>query len=123
MLRHMSQNHRDSDGAPIPDLGWMLSLWNGRDAGISTHLGCYSPHVGNNVVLEFGAGDEAPTLREQEEILTILIRLFEPEHAVATDHKTLDAVDADLPWEAGWLLYERGDRIRRHEEWWPQQEG
>ena len=74
----------------------------------------YSPRVLNNVVVIFGSLATTPTQEQQEAILEAMIRLLDPDHAVATSHEVLDRAGVERPWEAGWLTYQRGGDLHYH---------
>ena len=52
-------NRRDIDRSIIEELGFSMSLWSGGQDeaaySLSTHIGCVSPHVGNNFVVQLPA--------------------------------------------------------------------
>ncbi len=107
-------NGRDTDGQPIPELGFDFSAWNGRNVSFSVSIGAYSQHVGNSAVLDIADDDELSrdVLRE---LLEEMIRAFEPEHAVITSDEHLARSGVTKPWEAGWLTYERGGSVQVHD--------
>ncbi len=109
---HMTRNRRDSDGSPIPELGWRVALWNGQAVSFSACVGAYAPNQTNSVVISFAPGSTEPRQQEQEEVLQLMIDHFDPDHAVATSNALLDRQGVSLPWEAGWLRYMRGGHLR-----------
>ena len=112
VLPRMRRNRSDVDHSVIEALGWSLSLWNGRDVSFSCCVGLYSPRLGNCVLVNFGSRAKYPTQEQQKAIVEAMIELFDPDHAVATSHKVLDAAGAKRPWEAGSLIYERGGEVK-----------
>lgn len=108
----LTQNTRDSDGQAIPELGWQMSAWNGHEVAFSALVGSHIAQLVNSVVLNFGPRGEGPPLPVQEAILELMVRHFDPEHAVATSNELLDRHSAERPWEAAWLRYARGGAIQ-----------
>ena len=117
IAENLMRNQRDSDGQAINSLGWGITLWDGRDNLFSATLGIYAPGVTNSAILDFGPGRKGPEVAEQEVLLRAMIDAFDPDYAVATSNETLDSVDAELPWQAGWLMYERGYELFRNREY------
>ncbi|MCG8421216.1 MAG: hypothetical protein MJE77_25120 [Proteobacteria bacterium] len=105
-------DRRDVGGEAMPELGFSLSVWNGKNASFTATVGVYSPYVRNAVLLSF---DESPTTFSADDwkaLLEAMIRAFEPDHAVVTSHEHLDRVGAEAPWESGWFTYQRGGEIQ-----------
>ncbi len=101
----------DSDQREIPELGWHMALWNGADVDLSVSIGIRDNTALNCVVLSFGPDAEELPQNIQSEILSAMIRTFDPDRAIATDNRLLDAVHAEFPWEVGWLTFSRGGRL------------
>lgn len=114
VLPRMRRNRSDSDGSVIERLGWSLSLWNGAEVSLSCCVGLYAPRLMNSVVVSFGPRAKSPTDEQQKATLEAMIQLFDPDHAVATSHRILDAAGAERPWEAGSLIYQRGGDLRSY---------
>lgn len=108
-------NRRDADNAPIPELGYRFSAWNGRTTSLSAHIGSFTPFVGNSIVLDFDADDALLTELEQQRLLEALVQAFDPDHAVVTNSALLDRVRAKEPWEAGWFTYSRNSGLQHHD--------
>jgi hypothetical protein len=116
VLSHMTRNRRDDNREVIEDLGWSFNVWNGGSVSLSCRVGMYSPRLGtrapNCVLLSFGPASVAPSRETQEAILREMICQFDPDHAVATSHKALEAAGAERPWEVGSWLYHRGEGLK-----------
>ena len=110
--RYFSRIRTDTDDRVIEDLGWHVSLWSGGDVSLRATIGLFAPNQSNSVVLTFGPRASRLGVETQTQILRVMIKTFEPDHAVATDNETLDAVAAELPWQAGWITYRRGGELR-----------
>lgn len=88
------RNRTDTDGAVIEDLGFSVVWWNGSkeketSIGLSIHVGVTSPWTLNSVVVRLPGPAAAPNLYMREnayKILTTIIDIFNPEHAVWTNH-------------------------------------
>jgi hypothetical protein len=102
----------DTDRRAVEDLGWQVSLWNGHDTSLRATLGLFAAGQSNAVTLSFGSRATALSIGKQQEVLGVMIRTFDPDHAVATSSQALDAASARHPWEAGWIRYERGGDLR-----------
>jgi Immunity protein 52 len=111
VARRMTTNRYD----PVPELGFNLGVWNGSHVegssiGLSMTIGGYSRVAKNAMVMTahhaITAGDK---LRR---IMNAAVDSFDPENAAITSHRLIDRKGVKLPWEAGWLLYERGKGVR-----------
>lgn len=114
---YLKTNNRDTDGAPIVELGFDLGLWNGGSVSLSITCGAYSPAICNSVVIylpptaELGENDLA-TFRS---LLDACIDAWEPDHAVATSSQLMAQEGGGRPWQTrGWLNYSKGDPISTH---------
>jgi hypothetical protein len=82
---------------PIPELGWSLSLWSGRDGRdenfqVKILCGCYSPNVPNTVGVRLpSAGPFQLSLDFQREkaVFDGLISIWEPRLGILCDSGTL----------------------------------
>jgi hypothetical protein len=79
----------DIPRAPIPELGWTMSLWSGDSDGesysISMRCGGYSEHVGNSVVLKLppsGTFSISTSPDRAMKAYEALLRIWQPEQAV-----------------------------------------
>jgi hypothetical protein len=106
-------NRRDADHQPIPDLGYSLGTWNGRDVSFSATIGCWNEHVGNAVVLDLGAETQIGE-SSYRRIVEAIVSAFDPDHAVVTSHELLARAGVTKPWEAGLFTYRRGGGIEQH---------
>lgn len=109
---NLKSNRRDTDRQPIPDLGYSLGAWNGRNISLSATIGGWSQHVGNAVVLNLG--DERRGEVSYRPIMEIIVRAFDPDHAVVTNHEYIGRAGATKPWEGGLFTYHRGGVIEQH---------
>lgn len=108
----LRENRSDDTGAPFPELGFSLGLWNGGHVSFSATLGAWSRTAPNSAVLTArGAELEGPKALDWRRLLNTLVQHFEPDRGVVTSHTLLDSHDAALPWEVGWFTYERGQNI------------
>lgn len=112
--RILRTNNRDTDGQPIPELGFSIGVWNGKhelSASFSASCGGWSNLVKNSAVLDFDSSWNENNFLSQDrmrEVLVEFIRAFEPDVAVVTSHEYLDRAGGGAPWEAGgWLVYDR----------------
>jgi hypothetical protein len=108
---HLQANRRDDDRAPIPELGFTLGAWNGRDASIGADLGSYNKYVSNAVVLSCESSLDDATWRT---ILMALIEVFDPDRAVVADRRRLSGAGSAGPWDVGWLTYQRAELVIEH---------
>ena len=84
-------NRRDTDKQIITELGFSLGACNGTDCSISASVGCFSRHVGNSVVLSTSRRGESLATFNWRYLLEVAIDAFDPDHAVVTSNKRLDA--------------------------------
>jgi hypothetical protein len=100
-------NNRDTDGEVIRELGFSVSLWNGKDASFSATVGSYSPHIKNSVVLSFHQDGPSERLIWRY-LFEKAIEAFDPESAVVTSHDYIVRHGGGSPSDAGgWLTYKR----------------
>lgn len=112
-LLRAGRNRRDSDKSIIEDLGFTLSLWNGKEdaqeVSFRCHCGCYSnvQGLGNSVVLDFPEvlGDLAEKERALKALMAV-VRAWEPDWAGIISHESVDA----RPFTPGspfvdWMIY------------------
>lgn len=119
IAEQLKTNNRDTDRKPIPELGFSLGAWNGDNdspASLSITSGCYEERVRNAVLLSFQApppSDDAArgALRR---LVEKSVAAWDPDHAVATSTEFLDRKGARIPWEIGWVTYQRGGTIEIH---------
>jgi len=110
----LQTNRRDIGGDDIPELGFSLGVWNGKDATLSLHLGSTSARVLNSVVLSFRGTSPEAHAGLWHPVLGSMIELFDPDHAVVTSNEILTQAKAKNPWEVGRLTYERGRGVVEH---------
>lgn len=117
--RTLRPNHRDTDRAPIPELGFRMGVWNGRDdrsASLSIHCAATVEVVKNAVVLnlptlELPLDDSA--IESLRTVMEALIGAWDPDNAVVTTRAEIARAGGGPPWAAGgWLTYRRGGKIR-----------
>jgi hypothetical protein len=82
-------NRQDTDGSPIAELGWSLSLWNGDQGGISAstrlHCGCTSKRVGNSATVAVSADGPEPISNVAAiDLLKALVELWDADKGVVT---------------------------------------
>jgi hypothetical protein len=109
------QNRRDIGAGALPELGYRISVWNGRSDAVELSLTCgafLNRPTANNVLLEFPPGDVAdrsygPAL--YVDVMRSVVESFEPDWATFTTH-TLRTAQGARPGElaVGWLTYVRG---------------
>lgn len=106
-------NRRDTDGGVIPELGFDVALWNGRDgghaAGLSISSGLFTRRSGivNSVVLELPEGlIGAGMAHRAREILSCLVRCWEPDWAEihSTEASRVCPFDAHIPL-VDWMVF------------------
>jgi Immunity protein 52 len=110
---------RDIGGGLIPELGYSLGVWNGRDddsASFMATCGAFSRYVTNAVVLTLGQRDP-PQGRAGGvpffEILQNMVSAFDPDDAVLTSNEFIERSGFRTPAEAGgWIVYRRGGGFR-----------
>ena len=99
---NLKVSRRDIGGEPIVDIGFNFSAWTGKgdvSTSLSATCGAYSPFIRNSVVLSFeSSGRLADSLFQ--DILMVLIEVFEPEHAVVSSTELLLESPSLPPWEA-----------------------
>jgi hypothetical protein len=116
--------HRgDIDKKPIPELGYIAGLWNGRDdAGMRLFVtcGCYSERVSNAVVLDLPKKHNNPDLFDPNLLLSLLVDIvdaFDPDDAVVTSSEyTQEHVEEWRASKCGWFVYRRGEDIVENKE-------
>lgn len=113
IARELRPNRRDTDRQPIPELGFGFAAWNGAKASFSAHVGIYSRHVRNAVVLSLGDGGSFSD-ESSRAVLEQMVRAFDPDHAVVTSNAHLAKAGVLNPWEAGKFTYHRGGDIEDH---------
>lgn len=110
----LSVNRTDIGRVVLPQLGFSLGLWNGRDASLSATLGATSLRTSNSVVLDLGSGDREASSASSKAVLQAMIAAFDPDHGVVTSTQLLSEAGVAHPWQAGWLTHERGGRVVQH---------
>jgi hypothetical protein len=83
-------NRTDIGRNPIPDLGWLVMLWNGDrgrlSASTSVHCGCTTLHVGNAALLKVSSEDrEALSRAPAVELLKALVEIWQPDSGVVSN--------------------------------------
>ena len=113
VANELKANRRDIGGDVMSELGFNIGVWNGDSASLAATIGAYSSSIQNSVVLSIE--DEQPPLRREDwrDLLRAAINAFNPEHAVVTSNERLKHTGATNPWEAGWLMYQRGGEIEQ----------
>lgn len=111
IAKHLRVNKTDIGKQPIPELGFSYSCWSGdnnNQCSFSTQLGSYSPHVGNNVLLELHEIEAMtePKLQIYLLVLQQMISIFQPKTAVVTSHRHYDESQTKLEfWDFGYIVY------------------
>jgi hypothetical protein len=100
-------NCRDVDGAPISEIGFEFSAWNGRETSLAIAIGAYSAYVGNSVVLTWSGADSSLDPSTWKSLLLLTVDCFDPDHSAVTSAQILREEKVRQPWEAGMLLYSR----------------
>ena len=100
----------DMDRKPLRERGFDFFAWDGFDATLSATIGCWSPHVGNAVVVSFSR-ESLPEV-DQRPMLEAAIEAFDPHHAVVSSQSILRRSGASSPWLSGVWLYSRGGIAR-----------
>ncbi len=102
-------NRRDSDAAPIRELGFSMSMWTGgRDdqaAGFRVTCGAYNPYVSNACVLELPA-NRRPLVSDMIRMVEAAVEAWDPDFVnVNTDeHRRISgAVEGESA--IGWVTY------------------
>ena len=106
------QNRRDIGGDVLDELGYRLSVWNGRSPAVELSLTCgayVDRPTANNVLLKFPPMDDADPAYGtalQIDVMRSVIEAFEPDWATFTTHALRTAQGA-RPGEltVGWLTY------------------
>ena len=104
------QNRRDTDGSPIPELGFGVGLSTPgkqkESAHVSVHCGAYSRYVGNDCLIELPSeGPAALRLLRMDAlkcILSSLVASWNPDMGVVTSSEFQAQVGTLTP---GWLTY------------------
>src|SRR6202007_600966 len=96
-------NRTDVGKAPIPELGWSMSLWAGdtdsEAYNVTFHCGAYSKRVGNNVVInlpEVGRHSLAEGGSRAMRLYGDLLKFWPPGQAVLCD--------GPITWERGSVI-------------------
>lgn len=99
----LQTNDRDTDGEPIPDLGFSFSVWNGDRVGsvsLDVHCGAYSKFAGNYALLKFSARTIADEDRVRfESLLKIFVSVWEPDNAIVSSTEDLAGAPGKKPWD------------------------
>lgn len=105
-------SRKDIGREVMTDLGFSLGVWNGGALSLSVRMGSDNPSIQNSVVIS--CHDSHPGLSAQaaRDVLDRAIAIFQPERGAVTTTTLLNQVSAKHPWEAGWLVYQRGRGIR-----------
>jgi hypothetical protein len=109
-------NRRDTDDSAIPDLGFNLGLWNGERVSLRMTLGAANPNVSNCVVIT-ETGDSRIADSEWKTAVSLVIEVFDPEHAVVAHPSVQRQHNVRHPWDAGWLVYEKGRGLEEYSEY------
>lgn len=101
---------------PMPELGYAISAWNGRDPGISLAVTCgatATTGVSNAVALTLPAPEDAPDLYGRSvalDILAAVVETWEPDWATLTSHPIRRAQGPTGPGIVyGWATWRDGD--------------
>lgn len=106
------RNKGDTDGAVIEELGFSVSLWNGKRWGVGLRVGCgrYSKWVGNAVVVDLpepeGAALDLYRPRAARAVMAALVEYWEPDWATLVSHalRRLQQAPPRGP-VMGWMTY------------------
>ena len=83
------QDARNDRNGIIPELGYKLSTWNGRDtphgASLSVSIGLYSDRVPNRIVLSLDP--QVLTIAESKHVFDRMIALFTPDRGIIKDQQ------------------------------------
>jgi hypothetical protein len=112
----LTVNHKDVGNVPIPELGYSLSIWNGRNADLGSTIGSDSAYVGNSVVLSLDSGTSNILSHDAwRRILERSIAMFDPDDAVIVSDSMQTQLATDRM-SAAWLTYRRAAGIEEHPE-------
>lgn len=119
--KKLQKNKSDTDGSFIDELGFSLSAWNGlpdHGASFAILCGSCSKFVGNSLVIDLPETKLCKIYQYvliYENILSKLIDIWEPDHALLTSGEYIGRNGGGMPWEAGgWLSYKSGGEIIRN---------
>ena len=102
--------------APIVDLGFRFTAWNGNfsePADVSVTCGGYSQFVGNAVVLTLPLIKEvdATALELMRDVLSSAVEAWDPDFAIAISSASLTQQGGKIANATGWVNYRRGQGI------------
>lgn len=116
LLLHGRQ-YTDFGRRPMEELGYSISMWNGRDTeegdyggiGIRVHCGCYSRLVPNvcEVTLPYQGPVAARILQvpQLQALMRCVVLAWNPVWAVVASSLDREVLKPGLPPKRGWLLY------------------
>jgi hypothetical protein len=111
IAKHFRVNRTDFGNQPIPELGYSLSLWNGKDAGLSIHIACDTPRVPNAVALSVEPVEPADSSALSDaawrRLLKRAIAIFEADDGVVISDELERRIGDDGLWRLAWLSYRR----------------
>jgi len=119
--RYLRTNNRDTDGASIPELGFTLSIWNGKDDGsaasLSIKCGGYDSPSSNWVLLDMPGRREPvhANLEEYRSLLRDVIDHFDPDEAVLTSEERMGKYSKEAWPYNGYLNYKKSGQITEGE--------
>ena len=120
IAKRLHVNRTDFGNQPIPELGYSLSIWNGRDAGLYVHIACDTPHVSNVATLDVDpvmpGGSKLLSDAAWRKLLQRTITIFEADDGVVISDKMEQRVGDEGLWRLAWLSYRRrrGTGIREY---------
>jgi len=114
------QNRRDADRRPIGELGFSLSVWNGRvgpgAANLSILMGAASERVSNRCVVSIQQGPSSSldisTVPKLKRVMSVLVETLNPNRAVVSSSSVDEALEeAGVHTKVGWLTYLSDDTL------------
>jgi hypothetical protein len=104
-------NRTDFGDQPIPELGYSLSLWNGRNTGLSIHIACDVPRVPNAVALSVDPVKPGHSSLLSDaawrKLLRRAITIFDADEGVVISDKLERRIGDVGLWRVAWLSYRR----------------
>jgi len=112
----LTVNRQDFDNAPIPEQGYSLAIWNGRNANLGTTIGSDSAYVTNSVVLSLDT--EVSNILDDDAWRLILERsivIFDPDDAIIVSDNMQTQLSKGRS-NVAWLIYRRALGMEVHRE-------
>jgi hypothetical protein len=112
--RQLKAHYKDIPKEPIPDLGFNLSIWNGKEetpVGLMVTCGACTKAVDNAVVLNLPRQpppSDAATVEWFHALVKKAVDAFDPEVAVATSIELNARGSGTVRENEAWIKYRRG---------------